>query len=313
MKKRILITGGNGFLGRNLANSLKGKFKVYIGSRNNAENLNAANLTKTDFIPLDVSNMNSVRDAYNVVKPDIVIHAAATKFVDLSEKFPFECVDVNIVGSANIARVSMEKKVKAVVGISTDKSAQPIENIYGHSKAIMERIFLSSNYLGKTNFLCLRFGNIAWSTGSVFPIWKKMMDEEKLIKTTGPYMRRFFFTIKDAVDFVNISIKKNNFLAGKIICPEMKSSKMIDILKIWSKKYKVNYKIIPKRDGDKNDETLISTNEVSKTSILKYKNKIYYIIDPKSKNKREIKKTINSYNSKKLNKNEIIKILNFGF
>ena len=93
----------------------------------------------------------------------------------------------------------------------------------------------------------------------------------------------------------------------------MKSSKMIDILKIWSKKYKVNYKIIPKRDGDKNDETLISTNEVSKTSILKYKNKIYYIIDPKSKNKREIKKTINSYNSKKLNKNEIIKILNFGF
>ena len=113
MKKRILITGGNGFLGRNLANSLKGKFKVYIGSRNNAENLNAANLTKTDFIPLDVSNMNSVRDAYNVVKPDIVIHAAATKFVDLSEKFPFECVDVNIVGSANIARVSMEKKSKS--------------------------------------------------------------------------------------------------------------------------------------------------------------------------------------------------------
>ena len=77
------------------------------------------------------------------------------------------------------------------------------------------------------------------------------------------------------------------------------------------KKYKVNYKIIPK--GIDKNEKLNLTSEVSKTSILKYKNKIYYIIDPKSKNKREIKKTINSYNSKKLNKNEIIKILNFGF
>ena len=84
MKKKILITGGNGFLGKELAASLKKKYKVFIGSRNNAENFKVSNLTKSEFIPLDVSNMNSVRDAINVSNPNIIIHAAATKFVQLS-------------------------------------------------------------------------------------------------------------------------------------------------------------------------------------------------------------------------------------
>ncbi len=312
MKKKILITGGNGFLGKNLALNLKKNYKVFIGSRNNGENLKASYLTNTEFIPLDVSNINSVRDALNISKPEIIIHAAATKFVDLSENYPFECVDVNIVGSANIARASIEKNIKTVIGISTDKSAQPIENIYGHSKAVMERIFVASNYLGKTNFFCLRFGNIAWSTGSVFPIWKKMMQDTNLIKTTGPFMRRFFFTIDDAVNFVDMSIIKRKKFSGKIVCPDMKSSRMIDILKVWSKSYKVKYKIISKRRGDKIDETLISSNEIEKTEIFKFKNKKYFVIDFKSDSKNFLKKSINSYNSKKLNKKEIFKLLSLG-
>ena len=124
---------------------------------------------------MDVSNISSVRDAIIFAKPDIIIHAAATKFVDLSEKFPFECIDTNIIGSSNIARVALENKIQTVIGISTDKAAQPIGNLYGFTKATMERIFLSSNNISKTNFICLRFGNIAWSTGSVLPIWKRML------------------------------------------------------------------------------------------------------------------------------------------
>ena len=150
MKKKILITGGNGFLGRSLAIKLRKKNKIFLGSRNNGENYSASLETNTEFVPMDVANINSVRDAVMRIKPDTIIHAAATKFVDLSEKFPFECIDTNVLGSSNVSRVAMEFKVKNVIGISTDKAAQPIGNLYGFTKGIMERIFLSSNYLSKT-------------------------------------------------------------------------------------------------------------------------------------------------------------------
>ena len=72
-----------------------------------------------------------------------------------------------------MARVAIEKKVKIVIGISTDKATQPIKNFYGFSKAAMEKLFLNANANTKTNFLCVRYGNVAWSTGSVLPIWNK--------------------------------------------------------------------------------------------------------------------------------------------
>ena len=108
--KKILITGGTGYLGRNLALFYKNKYKVFLGARNNKQNFLVKNLTNCEVVPLDVSNLNSVNDCLNYVKPDIVIHAAATKFVDLSEKFPFECIDTNIVGSTNVARACLNKK-----------------------------------------------------------------------------------------------------------------------------------------------------------------------------------------------------------
>ena len=111
MSKKILITGGSGYLGRNLAKKLKNKYRIYLGSRNNQRNDLAKNETGCEAFPLDVANINSVIDAVNYVKPDIIIHAAATKFVDLSEKYPLECHDVNILGSANIARVAIDKKI----------------------------------------------------------------------------------------------------------------------------------------------------------------------------------------------------------
>ena len=312
MKKNLLITGGSGYLGINLALSLKNKYKVFLGSRNQKRNYDAAKHAGCEAIPLDVTNINSIRDAVIYCKPDIIIHAAATKFVDISEKFPFECSDVNILGSVNLARVAIERSVKTVIGISTDKATQPLKNFYGFSKATMEKLFLNANSNSKTNFLCVRYGNVAWSTGSVLPIWKSMFEKNKKILTTGPHMRRFFFTINDAVDLVLYALVNKNKHQGKIVCADMKSCKLIDIINVWIQKYGGTYKVIKGRKGDRIDEYLIGLNELNYTSKITKNNKTYYIIDFDNKSKKPIKKIISSENATKLNIKEISEIIDFG-
>jgi FlaA1/EpsC-like NDP-sugar epimerase len=310
--KNLLITGGSGFLGLSLGKKFKKKFNVFLASRNNKNNFLAEKMSGCKSIPMDVTNIKSVYDAIQISKADIIIHAAATKFVEWSEKFPFECTDININGSANIVRSAMDKKVKVVIGISTDKATQPIKNFYGMSKAVMEKIFYLSKKQSKTKFVCVRYGNVAWSTGSVLPIWKEMYHENGIIQTTGPNMRRFFFTIDDAVDLVNQALKKSSLLNGKILCPEMKSSKMINIIKIWLKEYGGKYKIINERDGDRHDEYLISDNEIEYAEKVKFNEKNYYIIDFSRKSKKPLKRKITSLNCKSLSENEIRRILNLG-
>ena len=310
--KKILITGGTGYLGRNLALFYKKKYKVFIGARNNKQNFLVKNLTNCEVVPLDVSNIESVNDCLNYSKPDIVIHAAATKFVDLSEKFPFECIDINIVGSANIARACINKKIPTVIGVSTDKASPPIKNIYGLSKSCMERLFSSIEPYGKTKFVCVRYGNVTWSTGSVLPIWKQMFNKNKTILTTGPNMRRFFFSVDEAVNLIDQALKLKNKLAGKILSAEMKSSKMIDILKVWIKKFGGNYKIIQTRKGDRLDEYLIGEDELKYAEVLKIKGKKYFVINFNKLSKKPLKKIVSSKDAKKLSQSEIEKIIQFG-
>ena len=139
---KILITGGTGFLGKNLALKLNNKNNlILLTGRNNKLNQDVSEITNCEVCPMDITSRESIRDIFNYFKPDIVIHAAATKYVDLSEKEPLECVDVNVLGSQNILRFSIEKKIKTLIGISTDKAAPPVGNLYGHTKAIMERMF----------------------------------------------------------------------------------------------------------------------------------------------------------------------------
>jgi|TARA_B000000477_G_scaffold84614_1_gene71655 FlaA1/EpsC-like NDP-sugar epimerase len=310
--KKILITGGTGYLGRNLALFYKKKYKVFIGARNNKQNFLVKNLTNCEVVPLDVSNIESVNDCLNYSKPDIVIHAAATKFVDLSEKFPFECIDINIVGSANIARACINKKIPTVIGVSTDKASPPIKNIYGLSKSCMERLFSSIEPYGKTKFICVRYGNVTWSTGSVLPIWKQMFNKNKTILTTGPNMRRFFFSVDEAVSLIDQALKLKDKLAGKILSAEMKSSKMIDILKVWIKKFGGNYKIIQTRKGDRLDEYLIGEDELKYAEVLKIKGKKYFVINFNKLSKKPLKKIVSSKDAKKLSQSEIEKIIQFG-
>ena len=312
MKKKILITGGTGFLGINLAKKFSKKYAVILSGRNNKLNYIAKNKTQCEVIPLDVSNINSIRDAINYAKPDIIIHAAATKFVDLSEKFPFETIDSNVLGSTNIARVSIDKKIKTVIGISTDKASPPVKNIYGLSKSIMERLFLSSSNQSNTQFSCVRYGNVAWSTGSVLPIWKRMFDKNKTLLTTGPYMRRFFFLVSDAVTLVDTALKNIKFLNGKILSREMKSAQMIDIIKSWINIYGGKYSIIGSRSGDRQDEYLIGEEELKYTIEKKINNIKHYVIDFSKTDKNSIKKIVSSSTAEKLSNLDISKILKFG-
>ena len=310
--KKILITGGTGYLGRSLAKFYKKKYKVFLGARNNKQNFSANKETGCDIIPLDVSNINSVNDALNFTKPNIVIHAAATKFVDLSEKYPFECIDTNILGSANVARACINKKVSTVIGVSTDKASPPIKNIYGLSKSAMERMFCSMNNYGSTKFICVRYGNVAWSTGSVLPIWKEMLAKKKKIISTGPYMRRFFFTVDDAVGLINAALNHSKILNGKVLSVEMKSTQMIEILKVWKKEFGAKYELSKNRKGDRVDEYLIGKEELQYAKKIYFNKKLHYILDFNKNSKITIKEPVSSENAKKLTFKEIKNIISFG-
>ena len=306
---KILITGGSGFLGRNLADRLKSTYELCLGARNNKNNFYASKVTGCESIPLDVCNINSVRDAVNRFKPDIIIHAAATKFVDLSEKFPMEAVDVNVVGSQNVARVAIENNVRYVIGISTDKASPPVRNIYGLSKAIMEKLFCLMDGKTATKFSCVRYGNVAWSTGSVLPVWKDMWTKTKLITTTGPEMRRFFFTVNEAVNLVENAINLEETIHGKILSREMKAAQMEDILRVWVQKWGGKYERGTPRPGDRLDEFLINESELPFCETITIDNVKHYVISPNEKLTSPLTETVHSGNAIRLTDDEISKLL----
>ncbi len=308
--KKILITGGSGFLGKNLAIKLKDNYEVILTSRNNKQNFIVGKLTGCKVVPMDVSNIESVRDVFLEIKPDIVIHGAATKFVDLCETYPMEAIDVNIIGSQNIARVSMEKNVETVIGISTDKACPPIRNIYGLTKATMEKLFCLVDGKTETKFACVRYGNVAWSTGSVLPIWKEQFEKTGVIGTTGPEMRRFFFTVDNAVDLVINAIEKIETIHGQILSREMKSAKMKDILNVWVDNFGGSWEMMGGRPGERLDEYLVGETELEYTQKLVIDGVNHFLISQNKKVVEPLNEVVFSNNCIKLTDSEILDIIN---
>jgi len=307
--QKILITGGSGFLGRKLAIKLKENNEVLLGSRNNGLNRLAENITGCRSVPLDITNIESVRDVINSFKPDVIIHAAATKYVDISEKQPLECVDINVLGSENVARVAIDHNVGLVIGVSTDKTAPPVGNIYGLSKAIMERMYCALDSASSTRFSCVRFGNIAWSTGSVFPIWKKMTEQSKCIQSTGPHMRRFFFSVDDAADLVIRSIKNIDTIGGMVLSQKMKSAQIEDLLDVWCDKYSIKWEKIPARQGDKIDEHLIGENEDVHTCEILIDNLPHFLLSFNSTFSNHVDGPFSSKEAERLTKQEMLSLI----
>ncbi|MET0636013.1 MAG: polysaccharide biosynthesis protein [Chitinophagaceae bacterium] len=308
--KTILITGGTGFLGRRLGLALKGEFRVILTGRNNKQNFMAEKFTGCEVLPLDITNIEAIRDIVNETRPDIIIHAAATKFVDLAEKQPMECVDVNVLGSQNVARVAVDKNIEIVIGVSTDKASPPVRNTYGLSKALMERVFCSMNRKGTTRFTCVRYGNVAWSTGSVLTIWNKMIKDTGVIGTTGPEMRRFFFTVDDAVRLVIAALKNIDKVEGKVLSMKMKAAQISDILRVWTDNKGGKWEHIEGRPGERLDEFLIGEAELPYTEELEIDAITHYLISFNEKVAKPVEIGLSSSNTEKLTDEEILRLIN---
>lgn len=248
---KYLITGGTGSLGEGLLSRLKGEDITVLSRSEKGQIPLKAKYPNVKFILGDVRDYRVVRDAVKDI--DIVIHAAGFKFLDLAETQTRECVLTNVVGSLNIVdAVKDVGTVKKCLGISTDKVPYA-RNAYGASKHLMEKLFREAN--GETKFSCVRYGNVLGTTGSVHTIWARQVKEGKPITVTDQRMRRFFFSLDEAVDLVMYAVK--NMKGGEVFCKKMESYSLYEMAKEISD----NVEIIGLRPGEKLFETLIADYE----------------------------------------------------
>ena len=258
---KVLITGGTGTVGKSL---IRLNDNEYINVSRNEEKI--AELKREH--PSVKSYVGNVEDkglllrVFKDVKPDVVVHAAAMKHIDLMEKNPIAGCHINVMGSLNVVEASIINDVPITIGISTDKACLA-ESVYGASKYLMERVFMNSN--NDTNrFALTRFANVAHSAGSVLPFWLKLKKEVKPLKLTDPNMNRLIFTQKDAAQLIKRTIKWTELQGGGFVKSyKMKCVNMLDLAKVIAPKIE----IVGKRPGEKNDEDLVSKNEVNRTYL----------------------------------------------
>ena len=283
---KILITGGTGTVGKSL---IKLNDNEYINVSRNEEKI--AELKREH--PEVKSYVGNIEDkglllrVFKDVKPDVVVHAAAMKHIDLMEKNPIAGCNINVMGSLNVVEASIINDVSITVGISTDKACLA-ESVYGASKYLMERVFMNSN--NDTNrFSLTRFANVAHSTGSVLPFWLKQKEKDEYLKLTDPDMNRLIFTQFEAAQLIKRTIKWTEERGGGFIKSyKMKCVNMMDLAMTISDKIEV----VGKRPGEKTDEDLVSENEVNRTYL--YGDDIHIRME---ENKQDNKLT-EPYNSK---------------
>ena len=283
---KVLITGGTGTVGKAL---IKQNDNEYINVSRNEENI--AELKREH--PEVKSYVGNIEDkglllrVFKDVKPDVVIHSAAMKHIDLMETNPIAGCHINVMGSLNVVEASIINDIPITIGVSTDKACLA-ESVYGASKYLMERVFMNSN--NDTNrFALTRFANVAHSNGSVLPFWLKLKEEGKSLKLTDPNMNRLMFTQKDAADLINRTIDFTRDNGGGFVKSyKMKCVNMLDLAKFISE----DVKIIGKRPGEKTNEDLISKKEVSRTYL--YGDDIHIRME----DNQDDNKLIEPYNSK---------------
>ncbi|MDD5687513.1 MAG: polysaccharide biosynthesis protein [Elusimicrobia bacterium] len=294
--KRILVTGGTGSLGKVLVHRLlddklgKPK-KIIIFSRDEAKQhemrlefkhkrIVTEEIIYHNFDELVEFRIGDVRDFHSISSAlrdaDIVINAAALKQVPTCEYFPYEAVKTNITGPENIIRAICEHNlsIETVVGVSTDKACKPV-NVMGMSKAMQERVFIQANMrCPKTRFVCVRYGNVLASRGSVIPLFIDQIKRGRSITITDKNMTRFLINLNQAVDMIFDAICEAK--RGETYIPRIHSARVIDIAHALIGKRKIKTIITGVRPGEKMHEILISEEECHRT-IDRGK---YYAISP---------------------------------
>jgi|TARA_R110000823_G_C15853803_1_gene492452 UDP-N-acetylglucosamine 4,6-dehydratase len=272
-KKKVLITGGSGTVGRAFIKRYLSEFRFYSYSRNEKMQFSL----KRDFKDVETI-IGSVEDrstffrAVHEIRPDIIIHAAAIKHIQTGEKDPIQTSKVNILGSLNVLEAAEEYKVSKVIGISTDKACQPKGN-YGYSKRYMEKMFLQASS-PESKFAACRFGNVTHSSGSVLPFWLNLVKQSKSILLTHPECNRFMFSRLSAAELIRKTLDiLDESSGGFVVSKNMKTVNMLDLAKSIQDKID----IVGLRENEKLNETLISEEELPYTHV--YENE-YIILTP---------------------------------
>lgn len=272
--KTLLITGGTGSFGNVVLNRfLKtdiGEIRIFSRDekkqddmRHNFQVKMPEVAHKIKFYIGDVRDLESCRNAIRGV--DYIFHAAALKQVPSCEFFPMEAVKTNVIGTDNVLTAAIEEEVEAVICLSTDKAAYPI-NAMGMSKAIEEKVAIAkSRNSGKTKICCTRYGNVMCSRGSVIPLWIDQIKSGNPITVTEPTMTRFLMSLEEAVDLVMFAFEHGEngdlLIKKSPACTIQTQAEAVADLFGGNKE---DIKVIGIRHGEKMYETLLTNEECQK-------------------------------------------------
>ena len=263
--KKILITGGTGTVGKSFIEEYYNDYEFYSISRNETDITELKReFPKVTCYMGNICDLDHMINLFCKIKPDIVIHTAALKHINLAEENPTSAMEINVVGSSNIAKASVRADVPLTIGVSTDKACNP-DSVYGYTKRMMESMFMEYNN-DKTRFICTRFANVANSNGSVIPFWLSEDEKGNPLKLTDSKMNRLMFTKKESVRLIHKAIDsvRDGIEESFILCKIMKNVNLLELAKTISDK---TVSIVGIRPGEKLNETLISKKELSNTEV----------------------------------------------
>ena len=287
----ILLTGGTGSFGHTFVPMTLEKYKpkkIIIFSRDEMKQWEMAKLFKGDdrvrFFIGDVRDKERLYRALDQV--DYVVHAAATKIVPTAEYNPFECIKTNVLGAMNLIDACIDKKVKGVVALSTDKASSPI-NLYGATKLTSDKIFVASNaYSGEhgTKFSVVRYGNVMGSRGSVIPFFQSIRDTGKL-PITHPRMTRFMISLEQGVELVWHAF--DDMIGGEIYVKKIPSMNVTDLASVVAPE--CLQEVVGIRPGEKLHEQMIGAEDSYYTYEYRDHFKILPVINDWDKTPERIK------------------------
>lgn len=275
--KTLLITGGTGSFGNAVLNGFLdsdiGEIRVFSRDEKKQDDMRhefQAKMPevagKVKFFIGDVRDLASVKNAMHGV--DYIFHAAALKQVPSCEFFPLEAVKTNVLGTDNVLTAAIDKGVKTVICLSTDKAAYPV-NAMGTSKAMMEKVIVAkSRTTNKTKICCTRYGNVMCSRGSVIPLWISQIREGNPITITEPSMTRFIMSLEEAVGLVLFAFEHG--VGGDIFVQKAPACTIETLAKAVTELFHPGHEIrvIGIRHGEKMYETLLTNEECAQAIDL---------------------------------------------